>query len=339
MKRFTLNYARKTLNYKAPFRISGHVIEAVDVVQVTLSDGQFSGRGEAAGVYYLDEGPEQIIAQLERHRDALEHCSSRQDLLQLLPPGGARNAVDCAMWEFEAHCGNFSVARLAGLDRCQPKVTTFTLSADPAETLVATLADFPSTQAIKIKLDGDFAADRARVETVRHACPESWIGVDANQGYQAAELPGLIAMLADAGIRLLEQPIARGRETEIDGLKAPFAIAADESILCLAELEEKARYFDVVNIKLDKCGGLTEALQMAHRAKELDIGVMVGNMGGSTLALAPAFILAQYCDFVDLDSSIFLTHDSHAAEIYRTGLIDITPDIWGGEAARTDERV
>lgn len=338
MKRFTLDYTRQTWAYKAPFRISGYVIDAVDAVQVTLSDGQFSGRGEAAGVYYLNEGVDQIIACLEQKRDTLERCSSREELLHILPPGGARNAVDCAMWDYEARSGHVGVARLAGIDRCEPKITTFTLSADPAETLVAALGEFPSTQAIKIKLDGDFAADRARVDAVRRACPDSWIGVDANQGYRAAGLGDLIAMLTDAGVSLLEQPVGRGREAELDGLKATFAIAADESILCLAELEEKARYFDAVNIKLDKCGGLTAGLRMAHRARELGLSVMVGNMGGSTLALAPAFILAQYCDLVDLDSPIFLKHDPHAAEIYSTGMIDISPDIWGGEAYHTDQR-
>jgi L-alanine-DL-glutamate epimerase-like enolase superfamily enzyme len=326
---FTLGVERRTYRYAVPFRISGHVIEAVPSVYVTLTDDRATGRGEAAGVYYQRDNVDHMLGVLERYRDAIEACSDREALRQILPPGGARNALDCAMWEHESLLAGVPVWRLAGLEASVPQVTTFTLSADAPETLAAIMARFPSTQAIKLKLDGDFAVDSARVAAVRAVCPESWLGVDANQGYAAEGLAALIAMLADAKVSLLEQPVRRGDEAVLEGLQSPIPIAADESILSLSELEEKARFFNVVNIKLDKCGGLTEGLAMAKRARALGLGVMVGNMGGSTLATAPAFVLAQLCDHVDLDGPWFIADDEHRSQIYAGGLVDVPSQIWG----------
>lgn len=329
MSRYEIDFSRHLHVYTEPFRISGHVMDSVAAVQVVLKDSHARGRGEASGVYYLDDGVEHMMAALTEHREALENCPDREALRGILPPGGARNAVDCAMWEYESIRAGTPIWQLAGLRGVEPKITTFTLSADPPGTLAQAIARFPSTQAIKLKLDGDFDTDAARVAAVRQVCPDSWLGVDANQGYEAAGLEGLIAMLSDARVSLLEQPIRRGDEAALDGLDAPIPIAADESILCLDELEQKARYFDVLNIKLDKCGGLTEGLQLAARARELGLGVMVGNMGGSTLATAPAFVLAQVCDHVDLDGPWYIKDEPDAQEIYRSGMIDIPSGMWG----------
>jgi L-alanine-DL-glutamate epimerase-like enolase superfamily enzyme len=165
---------------------------------------------------------------------------------------------------------------------------------------------------------------------VRAARPEVWIGVDANQGYGIATLPALIDELVRCRVSLLEQPIARGREADLQGVSCPMPIAADESALTLADLPSVVGRFNIVNIKLDKCGGLTEGLAMAARARELGLGVMVGNMVGTSLAMAPGCIVGQYCDVVDLDGPIFLTHDRKPSARYHDGKIWCGEDVWGG---------
>jgi L-Ala-D/L-Glu epimerase len=181
-----------------------------------------------------------------------------------------------------------------------------------------------------VKLTGDVALDRARVAAVRAARPEVWLGVDANQAYAIEQLPQLIGMLREARVELLEQPVARGHEAGLEGLECDLPIAADESVLALGDVAGLVGRFDVINIKLDKCGGLTEGLAMAHAARRLGIKVMVGNMMGSSLAMAPAFVLGQLCDVVDLDGPTFLTQDRTPGVRYAEGLIFCADAVWGG---------
>jgi len=287
------------------------------------------GRGEAAGVYYLGDDPAHMEAELERHRDLIEYCLDRVALQQLLPPGGARNALDCAFWELESLQRETPVWKLADVGPPHPLVTTFTLPAEDPAYLLARLPGFSHARAIKLKLEGDLAADTARVETVRGARPDAWIGVDANQGFATSDLDALVQMLVEHRVSLLEQPIARGEEASLTGWTPPIPIAADESILDLAELEARGSLFQVMNIKLDKCGGLTEALAMAALARRMGLRVMVGNMAGSTLSTAPAFVLAQICDIVDLDGPSSLANDPLASQIYMDGMVMVRSDMWG----------
>lgn len=325
----TLTHRRDAMVFREPFRISGYLFESMPAVIATLSDGTATGRGEAAGVYYLGDDPNHIEAEIERCRETVEAGLDRQALRALLPPGGARNALDCALWELESLRTGVPVWQLAGVARPKPLITTFTLPAeDPAE-ILRRLDGFPPVKALKLKLDGELAADSARVRAVRQARPDLWIGVDANQGYGAADLDALVAMLVDAEVALLEQPVPRGAEAILDGWRSPIAVAADESILDLAELEAQHHRFQVINIKLDKCGGLTEALLLAERARQLGLRVMVGNMAGATLSAAPAFVLAQSCDIVDLDGPWFIADDPLAASLYRDGMIMVPTTLWG----------
>jgi L-alanine-DL-glutamate epimerase-like enolase superfamily enzyme len=188
---------------------------------------------------------------------------------------------------------------------------------------------YPHAKALKLKLSGDCDIDIERVRAVRKVRPDVWIGVDANQGYTAASIGNLIPVLMDCGVALLEQPFKRGAEAQHDGLKLPLPVAADESCLDLVELETLPGRFDVVNIKLDKCGGLTEALAIARRAAELGLKVMVGNMCGTSLSMAPGFVVGQLCDIVDLDGPIFLKADRQPAVSYADGLIWCGPEVWG----------
>jgi len=314
---------------REPFRISGYLFEAMPAIVATLGDGVHQGRGEAAGVYYLGDDPAHMAAELERYRDAIEFGLDRIALQRLMPPGGTRNALDCAFWELESFQKQMPVWDLADVGPPRPLVTTFTLPAEDPAYLLARLPGFAHARAIKLKLDGDLAADTARVETVRRARPDAWIGVDANQGFAAKDLDALVAMLVEHRISLLEQPIPRGEEAALAGWRSPIPVAADESILDLAELEARGSLFQVMNIKLDKCGGLTEALAMAALARRMGLRVMVGNMAGSTLSTAPAFVLAQICDIVDLDGPSSLADDPLASQIYMDGMVMIRSDMWG----------
>ena len=329
-----LTVASEKLAFAAPFRIAGRVFEHQDAVVVTLDDGRYRGRGEACGVFYLEDGVPQMLAAIEAHRAAIERGVDREALQRLLPPGGARNALDCALWELEAQRRGRPVWALAGLKNPRELTTTFTLGADTPETMAAGARRYEAARALKLKLTGDLELDALRVAAVRAARPDVWLGVDANQAYAIGELPRLIAILEEARVELLEQPLARGREADLEGFASPIPIAADESALGLSDVAGLVGRFAIVNIKLDKCGGLTEGLRMAHEARRAGLGVMVGNMMGSSLAMAPAFVLGQLCDVVDLDGPTFLARDRTPAVRYARGRIWCDEAVWGGAAAR-----
>ena len=180
-----------------------------------------------------------------------------------------------------------------------------------------------------MKLTGDPALDAERVRAVRKARPDTWLGVDANQGFDADSLEALMPALVACKVKLVEQPFARGREAELEGLRCPIPIAADESVQGLADIEPMVGRCDIINIKLDKCGGLTEGLAMAAEARRLGLGVMVGNMVGTSLAMAPAWLLGQLCDIADLDGTFFITRDRDPAMVFENGKVSYPARGWG----------
>jgi len=321
------------LAFSAPFRIAGRVFEHQDAVVATLDDGAHRGRGEACGVFYLEDGVPQMLAAIEAHRGTIERGIDRDALQRLLPPGGARNALDCALWELEARRTGRPVWKLAGLKAPRELTTTFTLGADEPQVMAAGARRYAEARALKLKLTGDLELDAARVAAVRAARPDVWLGVDANQAYAIGQLAQLVEILAAARVELLEQPLARGREADLENFDSPIPIAADESALSLNDIAGLLGRFDTVNIKLDKCGGLTEGLAMAQEARRAGLDVMVGNMMGSSLAMAPAFVLGQLCDVVDLDGPTFLAHDRTPAVRYSGGRIWCDEAVWGRGAA------
>ncbi|HKE48829.1 MAG TPA: dipeptide epimerase [Rhodanobacteraceae bacterium] len=333
MKALRMHVAVEKLRLAKPFRISGYVFETQDAIVVTLDDGRHRGLGEASGVYYLGDTAETMVAAVEAARDAIEGGINRTALQRLMPPGGARNAVDCALWDLEAQRTGRDVWALAGLASVKPLVTTFTIGADDPAVMADGASAYANARALKMKLTGDLDADIARVKAVRAARPDTWLGVDANQGYAIDAIDALMPVLVEANVALLEQPIRRGREADLDGYRSPIAIAADESALSLTDIPAVARRFSVVNIKLDKCGGLTEALAMAHEARQLGLGVMVGNMVGSSLAMAPAFVVGQLCDIVDLDGPVFLAADREPGLVYEDGKVWCPGNVWGSRQA------
>ena len=328
----TLRLERAEIRFAEPFRITGYVFESMPSIIATITDSDQIGRGEAAGVYFLGDGQDRMFATIEAIRDQVEGGLSREGLQTALPPGGARNALDCALWELESRTAGVPVWKLAGVPRPKPLLTTFTLPADDPSSLARKLGRLSSAKAIKLKLDGDIAADRERMSVVRTARPDVWLGVDANQGFVRDDLDALAAACRQFSVALIEQPLKRGDEAALQGWAPGIPVAADESILDLNELHERAKYFDVINIKLDKCGGLTEALQMEQAARRDGKRVMVGNMGGSTLAMAPGFVIGQLCDVVDLDGPFGLADDPLAEQIYSGGMVSIENALWGSPA-------
>ena len=312
--------------FKAPFRITGYTFTESHIIVVTATEHGVSGRGEAAGVYYRGETPQTMVRQLEAIRPLAEQGLTREALRTLLPPGGARNALDCALWDLEARRSGVPAWRIAGLDAPKPLLTTYTIGADTAEAMARTAASFQGVSRLKLKLTGE--NDVARLWAVRAARPDAWIGVDANQAYDVVSLRGVLPELLEADVQLIEQPVRVGCEQELTGFDSPIPLAADESVQGLSDLPKAAGLFDVVNIKLDKCGGLTEALAMVAEIRRLGMKAMVGCMEGTSLAVAPACLAGTKCDLVDLDAPIFLAEDRPPAALYKEGTVHC-PEGWG----------
>jgi len=329
MRNLKVRLAVEHFPFRQPFRISGHVFTETVVLLAEIGDGTHVGRGEGAGVYYLGDDADHMLRQAESVQAAIEAGAGRMELQELLPAGGARNALDCAFWDLEAKQAGRPVWQLAGLEVPRPLLSTLTLGADAPERMAAASLGLDPAAPLKVKLTGELKLDMARVRAIRAARPEAWIGVDANQGYVRDTLEMLLPVLVEAKIALLEQPLRRGDEAALDGLARPLPFAADESAVTLAETEALVGRFDVVNIKLDKCGGLTEALAIARRARKLGLEVMVGNMAGSSLAMAPSFLVGQLCDVVDLDGPTFLASDRVPRVTYSKGHIHCPEALWG----------
>lgn len=298
-------------------------------VRVYLSEGGAEGRGEAGGVFYLGDGPDQMLAAIEQVRPEIERGADRAVLMDMLPACGARNALDSALWDLEARLTGQPVWRLAGLSRPRPVTTAYTISAASPEVVAGRLAEYGDARALKLKLEGDVEADRQRLRLIRRARPDVWLMADANEGYTPASLEQLLPDLVAAAVALLEQPLPRGQEDALQELNLPLPVAADESLQDLSELPRLIGRFQVANIKLDKCGGLTEGLMMAREARRLGLGVMVGNMGGSSIAAAPAWLLAQLCDHVDLDGPMHLADDVPCGARYEAGRVSVPDSVWG----------
>jgi L-Ala-D/L-Glu epimerase len=316
---------------KQPFRITGHVFTSTPVVVAAVAENGHEGRGEATGVYYLGDTPDAAAATLEGVRDAVDAGLGRAELQTMLPAGAARNALDCALWDLDSQRTGEPAWSIAGLAPPRRLLTTFTLGADTPEAMAQAALAYDA-RALKLKLTGD-ALDADRVRAVHEACPAAQLAVDANQGFTRETLAALWPTLLGCGVMLVEQPFPVGSEAWLDDMARPIPIAADESAQTAEDIEKLCGRFDVVNIKLDKSGGLTEALAMARRARALGLGVMVGNMTGTSLCMAPAFLLGQICDIADLDGPVFLAADRAPGVVYSGGEIGIPHAFWGGIVA------
>ena len=316
--------------FEKPFRITGYEWTQSEVLVVEARVGEACGRGEALGVYYHDDEPEAGLRQIEALAARARDGGSVEELVAALPPGGARNAADCALWDLRAKLGGEPVWQLLGLDAPKPVRTTYTVGAgDPAE-MAATARGYTKARALKLKLTGD-RDDAERVRAVRAARPGVWLAVDANQGFTRESLERMMPALQECGVELIEQPFPIGREADLDGFSSPISIAADESVQDSSDLPKAEGRFDVVNVKLDKCGGLTEGFAMLGEIRRMGLRPMVGCMGGTSLSMAPGFLLGQLCDVVDLDGPILFARDRRPSATYDDeGRIFCGDDVWGG---------
>jgi len=314
--------------YKDPFRITGYEWTESELVYVEIGREGAIGRGECAGVYYKNDPAAHCLAEIERVREEIVRGAGRQEVLTLLPPGGARNAIDCALWELEAKLQRRPVWQLAGLQQPHALVTTYTIGADRPEVMAQRAQRFSGATALKLKLTGA-ESDAECVRAVRRARPDVWLAVDANQGFTRSTFAALLPALQEARVELVEQPFPVDRDEDMDGLHSPIPVAADESAQTEDDLPRLAGRFDIVNIKLDKCGGLTAGLAMAARARELELDVMVGNMMGTSIAMAPAFLIGQLSRVTDLDGPLLLRDDRKPSVEYSNGKIWCPQDVWG----------
>jgi L-alanine-DL-glutamate epimerase-like enolase superfamily enzyme len=279
----------------------------VDVVVAEVTENELIGRGEGTAIYYHGETAEGVAAAVRDMADAVAGGITRPDLLSAMPAGAARNALDCALWALESAQSGMPVWALAGLPPPHPLITAYTISLDePAamEAAAQRVSDFPL---LKLKLAG--AGDEARVEAVRRGAPDARLIVDANESWNDRDVAREAAALAVLGVELIEQPVRAGEEARLDGISRPVPFAADESCQDRDDLDRCAGRFDTVNIKLDKAGGLTEALLLAEAARDRGMDVMVGCMLSTSLAIAPAYLLAQRARWVDLDGPLLLARD------------------------------
>jgi L-alanine-DL-glutamate epimerase-like enolase superfamily enzyme len=312
--------------FREPFRITGYTFTDVDLLYVSIAENGSSGRGEAAGVYYLEETGESMLADVASVREAVEAGAGREELRKLLPPGGARNALDCALWDLEAKRQNKTIWELTGIE---PGLTRSVLTigiGTPEE--MAEAARTLDSNRIKVKLDATTPVER--LAAVRKVRPNEEIIVDVNQGWSFDQLVDVAPQLAELGVAMIEQPLPRGGDEALEGYQSPVPLCADESCLCVDDFEQVVRRYQVINIKLDKTGGLTEALELAGLARARGIDLMVGNMMGTSLAMAPGFVVAQLCRFVDLDGALFLTKDRDHPMSYKHGVVSVPrSELWG----------
>lgn len=313
----------------APFTIARDTAHDIACIQVRLTDAHgHSARAEAIGVDYAGETIASMCVQIETVRERLEAGLSRAALQDLLPAGGARNALDCALWDLEAKQRGVPVWRLAGLPEPAPRATAYTFGIMDEAALRATVRAHDGFGVLKVKTDRDRGLDPVRI--VHEEAPQARLIVDANTSWGAADLQRHAPHLSALGVALLEQPVDPRDDDCLRGLVLPVPVAADEAFVDRASLPKLVGKYQVLNIKLDKTGGLTEALACAQAGLAQGFRLMVGCMVGSSLSMAPATLVAQQCDFVDLDGPLLQSADCDHPIVYRDGMVGVpTPELWG----------
>jgi L-alanine-DL-glutamate epimerase-like enolase superfamily enzyme len=310
------------------FKISRGSKTSADVIICSIDDGQIAGRGECVPYRRYGETLDSVEAEIRGVAGAIADGATRSDLQALLQAGAARNAVDCALWDLEAKLGRTTVAAQLGLSAPQPLTTAYTLSLDTPEAMARQAEHYGHRAVLKIKMGTE--DDESRIRAVHAAAPAAALILDANEGWTEANIRHHLAVSASCGAVLVEQPLPAGHDHILADIEHPMLICADESAHVTSDLAALAGRYDAVNIKLDKAGGLTEALAMKREAERLGFAVMVGCMVGSSLAMAPAVLLAQGARFVDLDGPLLLARDCQPALTYRDSLVwPPEPALWG----------
>ena len=303
----TLQAQHDSFALSRPFRIARGTKTQADVITVTVGKGDVVGRGEGVPYPRYGESIEGALAAIEGVRTDLETGADRQALLSLLPPGAARNAIDCALWDLEARLSGRDVASMLGAPAPERLASALTIGIDTPEAMAHIAAGIADVPLLKVKVD---AADpAARIRAVRAAAPKAALIVDPNESWDRPLVEAMQPVLVEARVALIEQPVPADTDAWLEGFTPAVPICADESVHVAADLDHVARRYQVVNVKLDKAGGLTAALELAHAARTAGLGLMTGCMVSSSLSIAPALHVARLSDFVDLDGPIWLKED------------------------------
>lgn len=324
----TVSVHHESWPLRGVFAISRGARTHSDVVVVELRDGDAVGRGECVPYPRYGESVAGVMAVIEQIAGRVAEGLDRTGLEARLPAGAARNALDCALWDLDAKRLGCPAYTLAALPAPVPVVTAYTISLDTPGTMAASAAEAERYPLLKLKLGGE--GDIARVRAVRKAVPDTRLIVDANEAWTAAQLPEYLAAMADLGVELVEQPLHAGEDEPLAGIAHPVPVCADESCHVSADVAALAGRYDVVNVKLDKAGGLTEAIRVVAAARAAQLRVMVGTMMGTSLLMAPAMLLASTADWVDLDGPLWLAKDREDALRWDgKHLHPPSPALWG----------
>jgi len=315
------------------FRISRGARTHAEVVTVTLADGdatgrRFKGRGECVPYARYGESVESVIAQIEAMRGPLADGLTREGLQTAMPNGAARNALDDALWDLEAKKTGTPVWKLAGLEAPKPLVTCYTLSLDEPAAMAAQASAHAARPIFKLKLTGD--GDLERVQAIHTAVPAARLVVDANEAWTIDHYTEYAGRLGALGVEMIEQPLPAGEDEALRGIERPLPVCADESCHDRASLPDLVGKYDRINIKLDKTGGLTEALALRDAARAQGFGIMVGCMVGSSLAMAPGVLVGQGAEVVDLDGPLLFARDREPGLVFEgSTLHPPPPELWG----------
>ena len=289
------------------FTISRGAKTEAHVVTVTLAEGHHTGRGECVPYPRYAETVPQVMAALENARGQIEAGITREDIPSLIAPHAARNALDCALWDLDAKKAGRPVWQLAGLPEPKPAITAYTLSLDTPEAMAEAAAKASHRPLLKLKLGRE--GDAMRLQLIRRNAPASRLIVDANEGWTPENLASMLAACADQGVELVEQPLPAGNDEALRHSARAVTVCADESAHGIGSLDDLAGKYGAINIKLDKAGGLTPAIALAHAARERGLVIMVGCMLATSLAMAPAFLLTPFAEVIDLDGPLLLKTD------------------------------
>lgn len=309
------------------FTISRGSKTHAEVVVVTLEENGYRGRGECVPYARYGESIAQVLHDLSALQEALEQGVSAQEIQQLLPAGAARNALDCAWWDLQCKQQHTSIWQLLALEP-HPLTTAYTLSLDTPDNMGQAASRHAHRPLLKLKLAGE--GDIARVAAVRHHAPDAKIIVDANEGWDIARYQQMIPKLVELNVAMIEQPFPADKDHWLDGIERPILLCADESCHGVESLTKLVGRYDMINIKLDKTGGLTEALALKQAALAQGMQIMVGCMVGSSLGMAPAFVVAQQADVVDLDGPLLLAEDQNPGFEFEVSTMKVmSPRLWG----------
>jgi L-alanine-DL-glutamate epimerase-like enolase superfamily enzyme len=323
-----LDVRRESWPIRGTFTISRGSKTASEVVVAALSAGGHTGRGECLPYPRYGESVESVLAAIESLRSDLASGLDRHGLQSALPPGAARNALDCAFWDLEAKRTGKDVATLAGLPPLRPLTTVYTLSLDTPEAMGRAAAKEAHRPFLKLKVTGD--GDLERVAAVHANAPGARLVVDANEGWTAPQYAAFAPELKRLRVEMIEQPLPAKADAALAGVPHPIPVCADESCHDTASLAAIKGRYDMINIKLDKTGGLTEALRLRRAAEAAGLGIMVGCMIATSLAMAPAVLVAQGARVVDLDGPLLLARDrDHGLRYEGSTVFPPTPDLWG----------